>query len=52
MRDIKVFGGENRADSVQINNVISINSASNLVQTGIDLEDFIYNHGIETAQKV
>jgi hypothetical protein len=38
--DIKVFGGENRADSVLIKNVISVNSAKKQVQTGDGLEDF------------
>jgi hypothetical protein len=37
--DIKVYGGENRADSVSINNVEVCASASEAIDIGIDVED-------------
>jgi hypothetical protein len=37
--DIKVFGGENRADSVSIYDVMSKNSALKVVEVGSDIQD-------------
>ncbi len=37
--DIKIFGGENRADSIQINDVISRNSAPKQIDIGLGVED-------------
>jgi hypothetical protein len=37
--DIKIFGGENRADSIQINNVIRRNSAPKQIDIGLGVED-------------
>ena len=37
--DIKIFGGENHADSIQICNVISQNSAPKVIKVGSGIED-------------
>jgi hypothetical protein len=41
--DIKVYGGENRADSVYINNVEACDSASKAIDIGKDVEDIHVN---------
>ena len=46
--DIKVFGGENRADSIQIYDLISRNSSPKVIEVGLGVKDIT----IENAKSV
>jgi hypothetical protein len=43
--DIKVFGGENRADSIQIHHVKTQNSAPKAIEIGLGIQDIIIKKG-------